>query len=240
MNTFEGIPVDDTPSEEIQDEKQYRNKMKKLRQLKTKGPSDENLKKIKILEILINEYEDKQKDLKEDTSDKSKSKKRNIKKKKKKKENEFLEKEFQKNREYWKNYEKEQLEEKKREAEERRRRQEERIRQQEEMRRRKAERKRRQEEERRRKEYERKWIEEMDALTYARNNKKEFFKKFGINDIPPDLSNILDNYVHKEYHKLSRIYHPDKSDNQEYFKALNEIKDLNNPRSVKHDETWQK
>ena len=45
---------------------------------------------------------------------------------------------------------------------------------------------------------------------------------------------------HKEYLKLSRVYHPDKSDNQEYFKALNEIKDLNNPRSVKHDETWQK
>lgn len=234
MNTFEGISVDDAPPEEIQDEKQYRNKMKKLRQLKTKEPTDENLKKIKILKILINEYEDKQTDLKEDTTDKSKSKNnRNKKKKKKKKENEFLEKEFKKNREHWKNYEKEQQEEKKREEEERRR-------QQEEMRRRKAERKRRQEEERRRKEDERKWIEEMDALTYARNNKKEFFKKFGINDIPPDLSNILDNYNHKEYHKLSRVYHPDKSDNLEYFKALNEIKDLNNPRSVIHDETWQK
>lgn len=234
MNTFEGISVDDTPSEEIQDEKQYRNKMKKLRQLKTKEPSDENLKKIKILEIQIDEYEDKQKDLKEDTSDKSKSKnKRNIKKKKKKKENEFLEKEFQKNREHWKKYEKEQQREKVRQEEERRR-------QHEEMRRRQAERKRRQEEERRRKEDERKWIEEMDALTYARNNKKEFFKKFGINNIPTDLSNVLDNYNHKEYLKLSRVYHPDKSDNQEYFKALNEIKDLNNPRSVKHDETWQK
>ena len=234
MNTFEGITLDDTPSEEIQDEKQYRNKMKKLRQLKTKEPSDENLKKIKILEIQIDEYEDKQKDLKEDTSDKSKSKnKRNKKKKKKKKENEFLEKEFQKNREHWINYEKEQQREKIRQEEERRR-------QQEEMRRRQAERKRRQEEERRRKEDERKWIEEMDALTYARNNKKEFFKKFGINNIPTDLSNVLDNYDHKGYHKLSRIYHPDKSDNQEYFKALNEIKDLNNPPSIKHDETWQK
>ena len=86
MNTFEGISVDDTPSEEIQDEKQYRNKMKKLRQLKTKEPSDENLKKIKTLEIQIDEYEDKQKDLKEDTSDKIKSKnKRNKKKKKRRK-----------------------------------------------------------------------------------------------------------------------------------------------------------
>ena len=81
----------------------------------------------------------------------------------------------------------------------------------------------------------------MDAITYARNNKKRTFKKFGINNIPSDLSNVLDNYNHKEcYLKLSRVYHPDKSDNQEYFKALNEIKDLNNPRSVKHDETWQK
>lgn len=226
MNTFEGITLDDTPSEEIQDEKQYRNKMKKLRQLKTKEPSDENLKKIKILEIQIDEYEDKQKDLKEDTSDKSKSKnKRNKKKKKKKKENEFLEKEFQKNREYWKNYEKEQQQEK--------------IRQEEERRRQQEEKRKRKEEERRRKEDERKWIE-MDSLTYARNNKKEFFKKFGINNIPTDLSNVLDNYNHKEYLKLSRVYHPDKSDNQECFKALNEIKDLNNPRSVKHDETWQK
>ena len=29
MNTFEGITLDDTPSEEIQDEKQYLNKMKR-------------------------------------------------------------------------------------------------------------------------------------------------------------------------------------------------------------------
>ena len=38
----------------------------------------------------------------------------------------------------------------------------------------------------------------MDVLR-MRNNKKRTFKKFGINNIPTDLSNVLDNYNHKEY-----------------------------------------
>ena len=47
-----------------------------------------------------------------------------------------------------------------------------------------------------------------------------------INDIPEDITPLLNNYDHKLYKSLSLKYHPDKYKNDFYSKFLNCLKDF--------------
>ena len=115
MSTFAGLTGDSGKSDEIETENQCRNKTKKLRQLREKLSSSDDSKKeelevkIKILEIQIDEWEEKQRGPTKKQSKQSKQKKKDAenkrkRKKKKREEDELLERESAKNREFWKKY----------------------------------------------------------------------------------------------------------------------------------------
>lgn len=271
MNTFDGINVVNTNDDEIKDDKGLRNKKKKLRQHQEKLSSiseedprfKELSEKIKITEILIQEYEhlknldgnvEIQREKKKEKEKKNAKNNRNKKNKKKKKEKELLERESQKNQEYWANYEKEQKikEEQARKLEEERRNKERKEREEREER----ERVEREWEERRRQEEWEQWKREnakrkqkkghqrreyQTNLTKKLSPKDILFKDCEIEDIPGDMSQLYDSFDKKKYKELTLKYHPDKSEyHVGYIKALNQIKDKNQPVTVKHDETWVK
>jgi hypothetical protein len=152
--------------------------------------------------------------------------KRNVQKRKKKQEKEFLEREFQKNKDYWAKYEKEQKEKKEKEEKERLRKEEE---------------KRREREEWNRRDQSRQNNEKGNDYAGESFSKDKLFGDCEIKDIPQDLSELYDNYDKKMYKTLSLKYHPDKSDYHiGYIKAVNQIKDKYNPLIVKNDEKWRK
>lgn len=275
MNTFDAINLVNTDDDEIKDDKGLRNKKKKLRQhqekLSSLSEEDPRFKelsdKIKITEILIQEYEhlknldenvEIQREKKKEIEKKNAKKNRNKKNKKKKKEKELLERESQKNQEYWAKYEKEQKrkEEQARKLEEERRKKErerkereerERVEREWEERRRQEEweqwkrenAKRKQEKGHQRREYQKR--EYQTNLTKKLSPKDKLFKDCEIEDIPEDLSQLYNSFDKKKYRELTLKYHPDKSDyHVGYIKALNKIKDKHQPVTVKHDETWVK
>ena len=244
MNSFEKIRVDANSVEEIMNENQLRNKKKKLKKFLEKRTDDSDPEldlKIKVLESMIREYEhlhnlhkgeqgqdqgqDQAQGQEQDQGQKKKQtkNKRNVQKRKKKQEKEFLEREFQKNKDYWAKYEKEQKE---KEEKERLRKEEEKRREREEWNRRNQSRQ-----------------NNAKGNDYAGESfsKDKLFGDCEIKEIPQDLSELYDNYDKKMYKELSMKYHPDKSDYHiGYIKAVNQIKDKYNPLIVKNDETWQK
>ena len=245
MNSFEKMPMQDLAqdsSEEILNENQLRNKKKKLKKFLEKRIDDSDPEldlKIKKLESMIREYEHLHNLHKDDSVEtgrgqeqdqgqkkKQTKNKRNVQKRKKKQEKEFLEREFQKNKDYWAKYEKEQKEKKEKEEKERLRKEEEKRREREEWNRRDQSRQ-----------------NNAKGNDYAGESfsKDKLFGDCEIKEIPQDLSELYDNYDKKMYKKLSMKYHPDKSDYHiGYIKAVNQIKDKYNPLIVKNDETWQK
>ena len=87
MSSFAGLTGISGNTDEIETENQCRNKRKKLRQLKEKLITSEDISKqgelkdkIKVLEILIDEWEDKQK---EPAEKQDKQKRKDAKKKRK-------------------------------------------------------------------------------------------------------------------------------------------------------------
>ncbi len=247
MSTFAGLTGDSGKSDEIETENQCRNKRKKLCQLREKLSASGDSKKeelevkIKILEIQIDEWEEKQrgptekqrKQKKKSTGEKRKREK------KKREEDELLERESAKNREYWKKYnaEKERQRERQREKEsrERKKRTEERKRREEEADKRKAQDRWRNTEQRwERERREQHTSKPTDFVT-------DLFERCEITDNPSDIRELYTWYDKKKYHKLTIKYHPDKSSyHVGYITALNRIKDKHNPVQVKHDETWTK
>ena len=243
MSTFAGLTGDSGKSDEIETENQCRNKRKKLRQLREKLSTSDDSKqeelnvKIKILEIQIDEWEEKLKGPTEKPSKQKKSRNTENKRKRKEKreEDELLERESAKNREYWKKYDAEKERQRERERRERERRAEERKRWEEEADKRKAQDRWRNTEQRwereRRQQMSRKPI---DPVT-------DLFERCKITDNPSDIRELYTRYDKKKYHKLTIKYHPDKSSyHVGYITALNRIKDKHNPIQVKHDETWTK
>ena len=242
MNSFEKMPMQDLAqdsSEEILNENQLRNKKKKLKKFLEKRIDDSDPEldlKIKKLESMIREYEHQHKGeqdqgqgqtrgQEQDQGQKKKKtkNKRNVQKRKKKQEKEFLEREFQKNKDYWAKYEKEQKEKEEKE----------RLRKEEE--------KRREREEWNRRDQSRQNNEKGNDYTGESFSKDKLFGDCEIKEIPQDLSELYDNYDKKMYKTLSLKYHPDKSDYHiGYIKAVNQIKDKYNPLIVKNDEKWQK
>jgi len=249
MSTFAGLTGDSGKSDEIETENQCRNKRKKLCQLREKLSASGDSKKeelevkIKILEIQIDEWEEKQRG---PTEKQSKQKKKSTGDKRKKEtlrrwkqEDELLERESAKNREYWKKYnaEKERQRERQREKEsrERKKRTEERKRREEEADKRKAQDRWRNTEQRwERERREQHTSKPTDFVT-------DLFERCEITDNPSDIRELYTWYDKKKYHKLTIKYHPDKSTyHVGYITALNRVKDKYNPIQVKHDETWTK
>jgi len=222
MNTFSFLP-EEKDNYEIQNDNQLRNKKKKL-QKKIKRyrdiPSEYLLKEINMLEIEIREYEESKKTYfpkkkkKNKTRNQNKYREQKEKEKNEKKKREELRQEYLKKRE-----EQRQEQQKQREQEyfERKKEKEQEYFEQQKRR-----------EEKQRKEY-------VSAL------KKKIFQDCGITDIPSDLSQLYDNYEKQKYRELTLKYHPDKSNySDEYFKALNSIKERYNPTINQYDETWVK
>lgn len=241
MNTFSFLP-EEKDNYEIQNDNQLRNKKKKL-QKKIKRyrdiPSEYLLKEINMLEIEIREYEE--------------SKKTYFPKKKKKKEDEkksdsddFLNQEYKKNKTRNQNKYREQKEKEKNEKKKREELRQEYLKKREEQRQ-EQQKQREQEYFERKKEKEQEYFEqqkrreEKQRKEYVSALKKKIFQDCGITDIPSDLSQLYDNYEKQKYRELTLKYHPDKSNySDEYFKALNSIKERYNPTINQYDETWVK
>ena len=270
MNTFDHISRHDSEDskgdspEEILNDNQLRNRKKKLKKLLEKRgpeevPEQEDLHlKIKKLQCMIREYEhgknsSQEAQITEEKKKECEKKKaknlRNRRNKKKKREKELLEREAEKNREYWTKYEKEQKikEEHARKLEEERRKKERERKQREER-----ERADREWEEWKRREEWKQWKRENAKKKQKdQNHKKDqtiilspkdkLFKDCEIENIPKDMSQLYDSFDKKKYKELTLKYHPDKSEYHDgYIKALNQIKDKHQPVSVKNDETWVK
>jgi len=246
MNTYEKIQIDGNSGEEILNENQLRNRKKKLKKFLEKRDavedSDPELDlKVKKLESMIWEYEhqhnlhkeeqDQDQEEKKEVDEMKKMKQtknsRNAKKRKKKRENEFLEREFQKNKDYWAKYEKEQKEK-------------ERLRKEEEQKKREEKERRKEERKAEEEKWRRSQSDQGDQDEEPRS-KEKLFGECEIEEIPDDLSELYDNYDKKMYKELALKYHPDKSDyHVGYIKSVNRIKDIHNPRIVRNDETWTK
>ena len=58
-----------------------------------------------------------------------------------------------------------------------------------------------------------------------KSKEEEFFEKFSI-EIPDDIRDLFRNYDKVKFKKISLKYHPDKNNDPEYQKIINNIKDL--------------
>ena len=202
-----------TDDNEIKDDKELRKIKKKLRSLIQK----EDIEGSRKLEILINEYENINKTVEINKTNKKTNKKKTD---TKKESDSFLEKEYQKNKA--KNAEKyaEEAREKKRKAEA----------DEEQRREKEKEKEHRRREER---EYNREYNREYKR-DYNRENQMSWSDQMLNNHglkrgtLPSDILEIIENYSHSLWKKLSLKYHPDKYDgNDKYSKFLNCLKDEN-------------
>jgi len=188
---------EETTDNEIKNDKQLRNNKKKLQKKETKlklNLTQDLLKEIHKLKILINEYETK--------NDPVKIKKESKKTNKSKESDDFLEKEYQKN----KDRNKKLYEEQKRKEEfekEKRKQEQEAKRERNSWRYRSNERTEK--------------ISDTDQLIYDHGLNKK--------DLPQDILEIISYYSHKLWKQLSLKYHPDKCGEDTYSKLLNCLKD---------------
>lgn len=196
-NSFYSLGQETTDSE-LKNDKELRNTNKKLKKKRKKyehNPSDDLLREINILETLIREYEgSRQNPQKQKTSPKNKEKKSST------DEDDFLEKEFQKYKDF----------------------NEKRYKQQKED----EEKEKKNKQEKQRENRERKYQDnycgssEKTVPSILKNH------DMNIRDLPEDITPLLNNYDHRLYKKLCLKYHPDKYDGDSYIKFLNCLKDL--------------
>ena len=196
-----GYLGEETTDNEIKNDKQLRNNKKKLQKKETKlklNFTEVLQKEIHKLKILINEYETKNDTVK---IKKEESKKTN-KSKESKESDDFLEKEYQKNKN---RNEKRYKEQKRKETFE------------------KEKRKQEQEEKRERNS----WRYRSNERTEKISDTDQMIYDHGLNkkDLPQDILEIVSDYSHKLWKKLSLKYHPDKCGEDTYSKLLNCLKD---------------
>jgi len=214
-NSFSSLGQE-TTDKVLKNDRELRNTYKKHKKKKQKydlNPSEDLLKEINILEILIKEYVDSQKG-----PQKQKTSKKNKKRKQSKNGNcsgedgddekdDFLEKEFQKNKDFNNKRFKQQKED---------------------------EEKKKKEKQERQKEEEEEWERRRQRKSYYESpeDKKQTIPRIlenheiDIHNIPEDITPLLYNYDHKLYKKLCLKYHPDKYEGESYIKLLNCLKDL--------------
>ena len=229
MNTFSSIKPE-INDEEINGEKKYRNIKKKIRRLNEKDLlTEEQEEKLKILRILVEEYESRHKGVpkKKPQSEKKKKKKLNN-----KEEEDFLNKEYEKNKDYWKKKEREDIERELRQKWEREQKERERKLKEEWEREQKEkdeyQQRRKREEKHKREQKEYNYNYQNQYYNYTEKSEIEkFSENYDIN-VPKDIEELYINYTKQKYRELALKYHPDKSDkNIEYQKMLNNIKDIN-------------
>uniref|UniRef100_A0A6C0FB45 J domain-containing protein n=1 Tax=viral metagenome TaxID=1070528 RepID=A0A6C0FB45_9ZZZZ len=240
MNQFRGLSPEESDNTEITDPKQYKRAEKKLRQKRERidncdcEKTKEKLShEIRILEIEIGEYENRNKVFtkKEKTKSKPKVKefvfdddeirKYNEKRKreneeKAKKEYEERQKRKEKSSEHWKKWDQRSKSWEK------------------------------EENSRGRSKQNYKWLPGQDEG--EDDNKgvfdlKPFIEEYNmkLKDVPKDIMNLNHKFSLEDYKKLSRKYHPDKlSGKQDFMYILNGIRDHYIKREVKNDETWTK
>ena len=203
-NIFSSLE-EDFIDNEIQNDNELRNKKKTLqKKLKKKlnGTSESLLREIRILQTLISEYEESQS--KSSPQEKKKNKNKQNKKSSASESDDFLEREYNKHKETNQKRYKEQKEKEEREKEEKKRREEQRREQRQEQ--------------KRREEY------SDDEETTISDILGQHQMK--INDLPEDITPLINNYDHTLYRKLSVKYHPDKYPDDKFCKLLNCIKDF--------------
>ena len=191
---------EETNDDEIKNDKQLRNNKKKLLKKETKlklNFTEVLQKEIHKLKILINEYETKDNQVKI----KRESKKTN-KSGESKESDDFLEKEYQKNKD---RNEKRYEEQKRKDKFE------------------KEKRKQEQEAKRERKS----WGYRSNERTEKISDTDQMIYDHGLNkkDLPQDILEIISDYSHKLWKQLSLKYHPDKCGEDTYSKLLNCLKD---------------
>ena len=229
MNTFSSLNPE-TNNEEIDGEKEYRKVKKKIRRLNEKDLlTEEQEEKLKIFKILVEEYESRHKGIPEK---KPQPKKQPKNKQNNKEEEDLLNREYEKNKDYW--------EKKEREERERELKQKWRKEWQKEQEERERKLKEEWEREHKQKEQQHKW--EQQKREQQRNNnynyQKQYYthrekspeEKFCENydiEVPQDIKDLYRNYSTKKYRELALKYHPDKGNkNIEYQKMINNIKDI--------------
>ena len=196
-NSFSSLRQETTDSE-LKNDKELRNTNKKLKRKGQKyehNPSDDLLKEMNILETLISEYENSRRPQKQKTSKKDKKKKSSS----SSDDGDFLEKEFQKNKEFNHKRYKQQKEDEEKE---------------------KKEKQERQKENKYRK-YQNYHYEPLQTISNILKN-----HDMDIHNVPEDITPLLNNYDHKLYKKLCLKYHPDKYEGDSYSKFLNCLKDF--------------
>ena len=214
-NIFSSLE-EDFIDNEIKTENELRNKKKTLQKKLKKtlnGPSESLLREIRILQTLISEYEESQQTSPPQDKKKNKNKQKN-KKSSSSESDDFLDREYNKHKETNHKRYKEQKEKEEREKEENKRREEQRREQRREQKRR---------EQNRREEYSDGEYYDDDEKTISDILGQHQMK---INDLPEDITPLINNYDHHLYRKLSVKYHPDKYPNDTYCKLLNCIKDF--------------
>jgi bisphosphoglycerate-dependent phosphoglycerate mutase len=189
---------EETTDNEIKNDKQLRNNKKKLQNKETKlklNFTEVLQKEIHKLKVLINEYETKNEPVK---IKKEESKKTN----KSKESDDFLEKEYQKNKD---RNEKRYEEQKRKEKFEKE--------------------KRKQEQEAKRERNS--WRYRSNERTEKISDTDQMIYDHGLNkkDLPQDILEIISDYSHKLWKQLSLKYHPDKFGEDTYSKLLNCLKD---------------
>lgn len=229
--------------EEIDGEKKYRNVKKKIRRLKEKDLlTEEQEKKLGILGILVQEYESRHKGI---PKKKAQPKKQPKKKSTNKEEEDLLNREYEKNKDYWEKKEREEREKelKQKWRNEWQKEQEKREKKLKEEWEREQKKKEQQQGEQWREQW---WREQQkqnhqhqqrqkqqkqqnnNYNTYRKKSPEEKFCENYDTEVPQDIINLYRNYSTKKYRELALKYHPDKGNNNiEYQKMINNIKDLN-------------
>jgi hypothetical protein len=192
--SYGSLKEEDTDNNEITNDKELRKMKKKLRKI-----NQNDIEGIRKLEILIDEYENRTTEIKEETKDKTKAKSNA--KAKEDESNGFLEKEYQKNKaRNAKKYAEEYAEQ-------------ERVKEQ----------KKKSDEEKRKEKAERQRARELHLPDTDKIIQDHGLKKI---NLPSDILEIIYDYSHKLWKKLSLKYHPDKYDGGDtYSKLLNSLKD---------------
>lgn len=230
MNTFSFLNPE-INDEEIDGETEYRSVKKKIRRLNEKDLlTPEQEEKLRILRILLQEYENRNEGVPE--------KKPQVEKKKKKKksnnkeeEEDLLNKEYEKNRDYWKKKEREDLEKELRQEWQKEQRERERKLKEE------WEREQRQREQQEREQQEKEqWHREQREnnynyrehnYTYRKKSPEDKFRENYDIEVPLEIIYLYRKYSTKKYRELALKYHPDKGNkNIEYQKMINNIKDI--------------
>jgi hypothetical protein len=241
MNTFSSLNPE-INDEEIDGEKKYRNVKKKIRRLKEKDLlTEEQEKKLRILGILVQEYENRNKGIPEKKAQPKKNKKKST----NKEEEDLLNKEYEKNKDYWKKKGKEEREKKLKEEwerEQKKKEQKERERKLKEE----WEKEQKNKEQQRGEQWREQWWREQQEQhhqhqqrqkqqkqqnnnynTYRKKSPEEKFCENYNTEVPQDIINLYRNYSTKKYRELALKYHPDKGNNNiEYQKMINNIKDI--------------